>query len=170
MRTAMTILGLGTILLSASSIGCGKGEVLRTPDQWRDDVAVQMAPLTEDFRDCYVKAKAGWAEHAKAMQGGKSVASQMQPKARETVLVGIQVDSFTADPPKIDVREAYDDTLPKEERTSDGTLANCVRDVVKAKLKVPPKLDTNRGYGTWRVTFVADAPADAPAITPPPKT
>lgn len=67
--------------------------------------------------------------------------------------------------------EGYDDKVPKEDRTSDGTLASCVRDVVKAKLKVPPKLDTNRGYGTWRVTFVADAPAEPATVTPePPKS
>lgn len=168
MRAAMTMLAVGTALFVA---GCGKGEVLRTPDQWRDDIAVQMTPLTEDFRACYVKAKAGWAEHAKAMQGGKSVSTQMQPKARETIIVRIEVDSFTADSPKISASEGYDDKVPKEDRTSDGNLANCVRDVVKTKLKVPPKLDTNRGYGTWRVTFVADAPSEPPAVTPePPKS
>lgn len=168
---SLNILGLGAVVLAASSLGCAKADMTRTPEQWRDDVAVQMTPLADDFRACYQKSKAAWAKHADAMKGGTSVASSMKPKPRETVIVRIEIDSVAADPPKVDASQGYDDKVPKEEITSDGDLANCVRDLVKSKVKVPPKSDDNKGYGTWRVTFVPDAPAAAPTVAPePPKS
>ena len=167
---ASTLAGMGLGALVFFGIGCVKqGEVLRTPEQWRADIAADMESLIPDFRACYVKSKAGWSERASSGAGDTSivsstVAAPTQLKSRETILLTIDVDAAAmSDHPEARVEEGDDDKVAKSELTSDTDLANCVRRIASTKLKTPQKVDTNHGYGKWRIVFVRETKGLSPA-------